>query len=72
MEAQLGTGHGRSEYSPAERVQFERASRRPDDRIVIRYDRRENLVAMGVLPARACPWREPDPFPGSFGFVPDP
>lgn len=72
MEAQLGTGHGRSEYSPAERVQFERASHRPDDRVVIRYDRRENLVAMGVLPARVYPWREPNPFPGSFGFVPDP
>ncbi|MGB5102073.1 MAG: hypothetical protein WBO04_01980 [Steroidobacteraceae bacterium] len=72
MEAQLGTGHGRSEYSPAERVQFERASHRPDDRVVIRYDRRENLVAMGVLPVRVYPWREPNPFPGSFGFVPDP
>lgn len=72
MDAQLGTGHGRSEYSPVEHVQFERASRRPDDRVVIRYDRRENLVAMGVLPARVYPWREPNPFPDSFGFVPDP
>lgn len=72
MEPQLGTGHGRNEYSPAERVHFERASRHPDERIVIRYDRRENLVAMGVLPARRHAWREPDPFPGSVGFVPDP
>lgn len=72
MEPQLGTGHGRSEYSPVEHVQFERASRRPDERIVIRYDRRENLVAMGVLPAYRHPWREPNPFPGSLGFVPDP
>jgi len=71
-EPQLGTGHGRSEHSPVERVQFERASDRPDERVVIRYDRRDNLVAMGVLPARVYPWREPDPFPGSFGFVPDP
>jgi len=71
-EPQLGTGHGRSEHSPVERVQFERASSRPDERVVIRYDRRENLVAMGVLPSHTYPWRESDPFPGSFGFVPDP
>jgi hypothetical protein len=68
----LGTGHGRREYSPVERVEFERASARPDQRIVLRYDRLENLVAMGVLPKRTYPWREPDPFPGSLGFVPDP
>jgi hypothetical protein len=71
-EPQLGTGHGRSEHSPVEHVEFERASSRPDERVVIRYDRRENLVAMGVLPSRVYPWREPDPFPGSLGFVPDP
>lgn len=68
----LGTGHGRREYSPARRVEFERASRRPDQRVVIRYDRRENLVAMGVLPRPGRPRREPDPFPGALGFVPDP
>lgn len=71
MEPSLGTGHGRREYSPAESVEFERASRRPDERIVIRYDRLENLVAMGVLPP-ARRWHEPDPFPGTLGFVPDP
>ena len=71
-QPQLGTGHGRSEYSPAERVPFERASRRPEERVVIRYDRRDNLVAMGVLRARRYAWREPNPFPGSPGFVPDP
>jgi hypothetical protein len=70
--APLGTGHGRSEWSPAQRVEFERASARPDQRVVIRYDRRENLVAQGVLPAPRRPWHEPDPFPGTFGFVPDP
>jgi hypothetical protein len=69
--APLGTGHGRREWSPARRVEFERASSRPDQRVVIRYDRRENLVARGVLP-RPRPWREPDPFPGALGFVPDP
>lgn len=72
VEPRLGTGHGRSEYSPAERVDFERASDRPDQRLVIRYNRRANLVAMGVLPRYADHWHEPNPFPGSLGFVPDP
>jgi len=70
--AALGTGHGRQEWSPAHRVEFERASSRPDQRVVIRYVRYENLLAQGVLPRRSQPWREPDPFPGSVGFVPDP
>jgi hypothetical protein len=69
--APLGTGHGRREWSPAQRVRFERASDRPDQRVVLRYDRYENLVAKGVLP-RPGRWREPDPFPGALGFVPDP
>ena len=56
---------------PVEQVEFERASASPDQRIVIRYDRRENLVAMGVLPP-AARWHEPDPFPATLGFVPDP
>ena len=68
----LGTGHGRREWSPAQRVAFERASSQPDQRVAIRYERRENLVAMGVLPDPRRPWREPDPFPGALGFVPDP
>jgi hypothetical protein len=70
----LGTGHGRGEYSPVERVAFERASSRPDEIVSIRYERRETLVAMGVLPEpryRPRP-RQPDPFPGALGFVPDP
>jgi hypothetical protein len=68
----LGTGHGRREYSPVEQVAFERASSRPDERIVIRYERREALVAMGVLPGWRNRWHEPEPFPGTLGFVPDP
>jgi hypothetical protein len=68
----LGTGHGRREWSPARRVEFERASSRPDQRVVIRYDRHENLVAMGILPGPKRPWRDPNPFPGALGFVPDP
>jgi hypothetical protein len=70
----LGTGHGRGEYSPAERVAFERASVQPDELIAIRYERRETLVAMGVLPEPRYRPRlpQPDPFPGALGFVPDP
>ena len=66
----LGTGHGAREYSHVRQTRFERASAYPDETVRLRYDRRENLIAMGVLPGpRAWPHR-PDPFPG--GFVPDP
>ncbi len=70
----LGTGHGRGEYSPVEQVEFERASTQPDEMIAIRYERRETLVAMGVLPAPSYGHsrRDPDPFPATLGFVPDP
>jgi hypothetical protein len=68
----LGTGHGRREYSPVQQVEFERASARPDELVAIRYERRETLVAMGVLPARRHAWRDPDPFPVALSFVPDP
>jgi hypothetical protein len=68
----LGTGHGRREHAPVERVQFERASSRPDERIAIRYESRDTLVAMGVLRGWRDGWREPEPFPGALGFVPDP
>lgn len=71
MEPSLGTGHGRREYSRVEPVGFERAGDEPDQRVVIRYDRRENLVAMGVLPP-ARRWHESDPFPATLSFVPDP
>jgi hypothetical protein len=68
----LGTGHGHPEASPAQYVNFRRASSTPDETIVIYYDSRRNLVAQGVLePER--PWyadRRPQPFPN--GFVPDP
>jgi hypothetical protein len=70
---QLGTGHGRSESSYAQQVRFERESSVPAETIAIRYDRRENLVAMGILPppyvARAP---VPNPFPVWQRFAPDP
>jgi hypothetical protein len=69
----LGTGHWHREASPAQYVNFQRASSTPDETIVIYYDSRRNLVAQGVLPQPQRPWfaeRRPDPFPN--GFVPDP
>jgi hypothetical protein len=68
----LGTGHGRVEDSPAYRVTFVRESSTPNEVITIRYDRRDNLLAMGVLPPPPIA-RWADPFPQArSGFVPDP
>jgi hypothetical protein len=70
-ESKLGTGHGHRESSPAQYVDFERASTTPDETIVIYYDSRKNLVSQGVLPERPhLAHRRPQPFPN--GFVPDP
>jgi hypothetical protein len=69
--AKLGTGHGRSENSPAQMVRFERASATPNETIAIYYDRRENLVAMGILPPPVVA-RSANPFPNWPRFVPDP
>ena len=66
----LGTGHGAREYSSVRQTRFERASSRPDQATALRYDRREHLIAMGVLPAPGAWPHRPDPFPGR--FVPDP
>ncbi|MET0280203.1 MAG: hypothetical protein ABW278_03635 [Steroidobacteraceae bacterium] len=69
----LGTGHGRSEYSRVYQVAFERAQSAPDEVVRIRYDSRDNLVAMGVIRAAPPRPRPLDPFPGSqLGYVPDP
>lgn len=70
--SRLGTGHGRSEYSQITMVDFERATREPEEVLTIRYDSYANLVARGVIVARA-PERWPNPFPNApQGFVPDP
>jgi hypothetical protein len=67
----LGTGHGRREESHSRQVAFERATAKPVEVIRIRYDSRENLVAMGVIHTPRP--RVPDPFPDSrMGYVPDP
>jgi hypothetical protein len=69
----LGTGHGRSEDSHVTTVAFERATDSPAETVAIQYDRRENLVAMGVLPQPYYARRtQPDPFPGALRFAPDP
>jgi hypothetical protein len=69
----LGTGHGARENDTIGHTTFERRSERPDDIVRIRYDSRENLIAMGVIPAREVPPR-PDPFPQGVGprYAPDP
>ncbi|SPE19746.1 conserved exported hypothetical protein [Burkholderiales bacterium] len=70
QEQRLGTGHGPAETSVVSTTSFDRAQEHPDQVIEIRYERRERLVAMGVIPAPSGP----RPFPGSAesGFVPDP
>ncbi len=69
----LGTAHGARETSYAHRTTFERASTRPAQVTELRYDRHENLIALGVLP-KPLPHhhnrRHPQAFP--MGFVPDP
>jgi hypothetical protein len=69
-DAQLGTGHGRREDSPAVQVAFERATSSPTEVIALYYDSHANLLARGIIrdPVHVAPVR-PRPFPG---FVPDP
>lgn len=71
----LGTGHGDRERDRVGETDFERRSDRPDEVIRIRYDSRENLIAMGIIPPERPRWhdRRPSAFPGSSrGYVPDP
>lgn len=73
--SRLGTGHGEREHSQVTHTRFERRSNQPDEIIAIRYDRHENLVALGVIPARPDAAPRPIPFPDSMagaGYVPDP
>jgi hypothetical protein len=67
----LGTGHGYRNYSPAQSVEFERASAQPDETIVIYYDSYRNLLSKGIVPRERHHAHEPpNPFP--HGFVADP
>ena len=69
----LGTGHGAREDDHIAHTTFERRSQRPDEVVRIRYDSRENLIAMGVIPVRPLPPR-PNPFPLGTDprYAPDP
>jgi hypothetical protein len=69
--AKLGTGHGRYESAPAQQVRFERESTEPAQVVTLQYDRRDNLIAMGVLPAPVVARQYPNPFP-QMRFAPDP
>jgi hypothetical protein len=69
----LGTGHGAREDDHIAHTAFERRNARPDEIVRIRYDSRENLIAMGiisVLPVRP----RPNPFPlgADPRYAPDP
>ncbi len=71
----LGTGHGDRERDRVGETDFERRSDRPDEIIRIRYDSRENLIAMGIIPPDRPRWRDrrPSAVPGANrGYVPDP
>ena len=69
----LGTGHGERESSYVTNTAFERERSTPHEVIRIRYDSRENLLAMGVIPQHRPPQPMPNAFPDSpVGYVPDP
>lgn len=63
----IGTGHGEREYAPVTHTEFVRASNAPAEVVTLRYDSREHLIDMGVIPR---PTREPQAFPNR--YVPDP
>ena len=76
--AKLGTAHGQRESSVVSQTAFERQQTQPDEVVLIRYDSRANLVALGVirvppvLPAPNAP-NAPNAFPDSAtAYVPDP
>ncbi|AOW14095.1 hypothetical protein LPB72_09465 [Hydrogenophaga crassostreae] len=70
---QLGTGHGAREFDRVDHTTFERRRAQPDEVVRIRYDSRENLIAMGIIPQATVPPR-PNPFPAGIPprYVPDP
>jgi hypothetical protein len=70
----LGTGHGEREVSYTWHTTFTRLHAYPDEVVRVRYDSRENLIAMGIIHRpRMHPSRSPQPFPGTEeSYVPDP
>jgi len=73
-QERLGTGHGERETSVARMTTFERASTRPDQRLEIRYDSLDNLIAAGIVPPPRVATTSPHAFPADppRGYVPDP
>ena len=67
----IGTGYGATESSPTINVRFDRMQGTPNEIVTIRYDRRENLIAMGIIAPDYLPpvAANPDAFPNSGGFV---
>jgi hypothetical protein len=62
----LGTAYGDETYSPSTRTTFVRSSRRPSAIMAIRYDDRDGLYQLGVLPRyRHRRYEAPEPFPQS-------
>ncbi len=75
QRGRIGTGHGEIEQSSIRYVSFRRARETPDEIVTIRYDRAENLVALGILPPPVPPLAattSANPFPNSGRFVADP
>jgi hypothetical protein len=68
----LGTGHGARETSHVTRTRFVRASSAPNERLVVRYDSRENLIAAGVIAGTLLGRPRPFPVEPHAGYVPDP
>lgn len=73
--AKLGTAHGQRESSVVSQTEFERRTSKPDEVVLIRYDSRANLVALGVIrvPPATPSAPPPNAFPDSTtAYVPDP
>jgi len=68
-ERRLGTGHGPAETSVVQMTEFTRAQATPDQVVTIRYDRRERLIAMGIVVDDSAPRAFPQS--AEAGFVPD-
>jgi hypothetical protein len=63
-----------SRWDSPGRGEESRASDAPAETVSIRYDARNRLIAMGVLPQPmpCSARRDPPPFPGALRFAPDP
>ncbi len=71
--ARLGTAHGQRESSVVSQTTFERQNAQPDEVVLIRYDSRANLVALGIIRVPSLMPPTPNAFPESAtAYVPDP